>query len=145
MTPTVCYDFVKKSGINYATFGVQNGNECWAARRPNCYAKYGKTDRCKAGAGGPWALSVYKVKEYKEEPIKVPSLEHLGCWKDQWNPRALPKLLTYSYSSGMTAEKCAKLIKEDCSKSISDLTFFGIQVIYPIALSEKKNFYFQFS
>ena len=39
------------------------GRECWASMDENGYKKHGKSNNCKGGIGGGWALDVYKFKE----------------------------------------------------------------------------------
>ena len=46
----------------YRVFGVQNGG--WCASGPHAhktYAKYGRSNRCRNGKGGPWANDVYLI------------------------------------------------------------------------------------
>ena len=45
---------------------------CLATSDPSSYKKYGKSNKCKNGMGGPWANSVYELREYQasKEPIK---------------------------------------------------------------------------
>ena len=46
----------------YAVFGVQDGG--WCASGPQAhrtFARYGKSNRCRNGKGGPWANDVYRV------------------------------------------------------------------------------------
>ena len=46
----------------YKMFGVQNGG--WCASGPHAYrtyAKYGRSNRCRGGKGGPWANDVYRI------------------------------------------------------------------------------------
>lgn len=47
----------------YRVFGVQHGGWCAASRTAfRTYAKYGKSNRCRNGKGGPWANDVYVLK-----------------------------------------------------------------------------------
>ena len=46
----------------YSVFGVQNGG--WCASGPQAhrtFAKYGRSNRCRNGKGGPWANDVYRI------------------------------------------------------------------------------------
>ena len=48
---------------NYKAFAVQHGG--WCACSPyghKTYAKYGKSNKCRGGKGGPWANDVYLIK-----------------------------------------------------------------------------------
>ena len=84
------------------------------------YKKDGQSDKCVDGKGGPWANSVYKLKEYKEP--KPPQMESLGCWKDSWD-RALPKLIK-TQSWGMTPAQCLGFT-EQLGKGA--YTIFGVE------------------
>ena len=47
----------------YKVFAVQHGGWCAASRTAyRTYAKYGKSNRCRSGKGGPWANDVYFLK-----------------------------------------------------------------------------------
>ena len=44
-------------------FAVQDGGWCASARRAHItFGKYGKTNKCRKGKGGPWANSVYVLR-----------------------------------------------------------------------------------
>lgn len=46
----------------YKWFGIQHGG--WCATGPHAgrtYAKYGRSNRCRNGKGGPWANDVYRI------------------------------------------------------------------------------------
>ncbi|XP_028409034.1 adhesion G-protein coupled receptor D1-like [Dendronephthya gigantea] len=46
----------------YTVFGIQNGVECWSGPdAASTYKKYGVSDKCRNGLGGPWANDVYRV------------------------------------------------------------------------------------
>ncbi|XP_020631489.1 uncharacterized protein LOC110068454 [Orbicella faveolata] len=46
----------------YLYFGVQHGGWCASGPRAHrTYAKYGRSNRCRNGKGGPWANDVYRV------------------------------------------------------------------------------------
>ncbi|XP_065644699.1 uncharacterized protein LOC100203833 isoform X44 [Hydra vulgaris] len=60
----------------YKVFAIQNGGACFSG--PNAeqtYKRYGKSDACKEGKGGPFANSVYKL-------FDDGSVIALGCWAD---------------------------------------------------------------
>ena len=45
----------------FKVFAVENGGECYSGRSAHrTYNRYGPTNRCKRGRGGPWAMDVYK-------------------------------------------------------------------------------------
>ena len=125
MTPSMCYEAVKKTGINYARFGVQAGRECWAGKKPNCYSRHGKSNKCKSGRGGGWANSVYKIKEYKEPNT---DFELVGCWKTNDHRQGVfPKMVKADYSKWFSVgpKICAQLIRNHCDDKISGSIFFG--------------------
>ena len=42
--------------------GVQNGGWCASGPRAHrTFGKYGRSNRCRGGKGGPWANDVYRV------------------------------------------------------------------------------------
>ena len=46
----------------YKAIGVQNGGWCASGPRAlRTYAKYGRSNRCRSGKGGPWANDVYLI------------------------------------------------------------------------------------
>jgi len=48
--------------LGYKMFAVQHGG--WCATGPRAqytFAKYGRSNRCRNGKGGPWANDVYRV------------------------------------------------------------------------------------
>ncbi|XP_020631662.1 uncharacterized protein LOC110068604 [Orbicella faveolata] len=46
----------------YNGFAVQHGGQCFAGPRAlRTYAKYGRSNRCRNGKGGPWANDVYRI------------------------------------------------------------------------------------
>ena len=50
------------SRFGFRVFGVQHGG--WCASDPRAfrtYAKYGRSNRCRNGKGGPWANDVYRI------------------------------------------------------------------------------------
>ena len=43
-------------------FSVQDGGQCFSGPRAQyTYGKYGRSNRCRNGKGGPWANDVYRV------------------------------------------------------------------------------------
>ena len=47
----------------YKLFAVQHGGWCAASRNGHrTYARYGKSNRCRNGKGGPWANDVYVLR-----------------------------------------------------------------------------------
>ena len=55
----------------YAVFGVQNGGQCFSGPRAHrTYAKYGRSNRCRNGKGGPWANDVYRVIGIRQTLLK---------------------------------------------------------------------------
>ena len=135
MTPTMCYDAVKKSGTSYVTFGVQAGVECYAAKRLVCHSTYGKSDKCESGRGGGWANSVYKIKGVKQEVPTSPNteFEFVGCWNTKAHRKGVfPKMVKVDYSGFYTisAKVCAEIIKNHCDEDISKSALFGLGVSY---------------
>ena len=65
----------------YKVFAVQHGGWCAASRTAyRTYAKYGKSNRCRNGKGGPWANDVYFLKGRFTSTI-TPSLSMLLTWR----------------------------------------------------------------
>lgn len=62
------WDAVRKCALasamrRYHVFAVQDGGWCVSARRAHItFGKYGKTNKCRNGKGGPWANSVYVLR-----------------------------------------------------------------------------------
>ena len=47
-------------------FAIQHGGWCASARRAHLtYRKYGKSNKCRNGKGGPWANDVYVLRGKK--------------------------------------------------------------------------------
>lgn len=45
----------------FKVFAVENGGECYSGRLAHStYNRYGPSNRCRRGRGGPWAMDVYK-------------------------------------------------------------------------------------
>uniref|UniRef100_A0A7M5X7V4 Uncharacterized protein n=1 Tax=Clytia hemisphaerica TaxID=252671 RepID=A0A7M5X7V4_9CNID len=60
----------------YRVFAVQNGGACFSGPDgEQTYKRYGKSDGCKSGKGGPFANNVYKT-------FDDGSVIGLGCWAD---------------------------------------------------------------
>ena len=54
----------------YFVFGVQHGGQCFAGPRAHrTYAKYGRSNRCRNGKGGPWANDVYRISGEAENAL----------------------------------------------------------------------------
>ncbi|KAJ7386549.1 hypothetical protein OS493_008686 [Desmophyllum pertusum] len=48
--------------LGHRCFGVQHQGWCATSRKAcQTYGKYGRTNRCKNGKGGPWANDVYRI------------------------------------------------------------------------------------
>lgn len=67
----------------YKVFGVQHGGWCASGpRAQKTYAKYGRSNRCRNGKGGPWANDVYvvsgKLLRYSKQYQKLPLLRILN-------------------------------------------------------------------
>ena len=46
----------------YRVMGIQHGGWCASGPRAQLtYAKYGKSNKCRNGKGGPWANDVYRI------------------------------------------------------------------------------------
>lgn len=62
------WDAVRKCALaaakrRYRVYAVQHGGWCASARRAHLtYGRYGKSNRCRNGKGGPWANSVYILR-----------------------------------------------------------------------------------
>lgn len=55
-----CALVAKKRG--YGVMGVQDGGWCASGPRAfKTFAKYGRSNRCRRGKGGPWANDVYRI------------------------------------------------------------------------------------
>ena len=54
--------------FGYRVFAVQHQGWCATGRRAHVtYRKYGRSNRCRNGKGGPWANDVYKIAgEFKD-------------------------------------------------------------------------------
>ncbi|KAB5571716.1 WSC domain-containing protein [Coniochaeta sp. 2T2.1] len=85
LTPNICKRACTEAGYKYA--GVQNAAECWCGDIPppstsllpdsECNVECtGSTSTC----GAPWRMEVYRSN-------------HLGCFSDRSDPRALPVLV----------------------------------------------------
>lgn len=64
----------------YRVFGVQHGGWCAASRTAfRTYAKYGKSNRCRNGKGGPWANDVYVLKGERHFVWLLPYFQLFSC------------------------------------------------------------------
>ena len=56
-------------------FAIQHGGWCAAAPNFKGYQKYGRSNKCRNGKGGPWANDVYRITN----PIKpaAPKREYI--------------------------------------------------------------------
>jgi len=46
----------------YPLIGVQDGGQCFSGPRAlRTFAKYGRSNKCRNGKGGPWANDVYRI------------------------------------------------------------------------------------
>ena len=72
----------------FKVFAVENGGECYSGRSAHrTYNRYGPTNRCRRGRGGPWAMDVYKFGQrmcYVELCLQTISAVKMMC-----NQRAL--------------------------------------------------------
>merc|ERR1712168_484659 len=55
----LCYEAARARG--YGIFSVQNGGWCAGMKGGRSYRKYGRSNMCRSGRGGPWANSVYRI------------------------------------------------------------------------------------
>ena len=54
-----CYQVARERKM--VLFAIQHGGWCAAAPNFNGYKKYGKSNKCRNGKGGPWANDVYRI------------------------------------------------------------------------------------
>ena len=65
-----CASAAMKRG--YRMFAVQHGGWCASTKRAHLtYGRYGRSNRCRNGKGGPWANDVYVLKG-KQTTILLP-------------------------------------------------------------------------
>merc|ERR1711962_381216 len=83
-----CYQVAREKHM--VLFAVQHQGWCAAAKNFLGYKKYGKSNACKNGKGGPWANDVYRITN-PIKPAAPKPYSHLGCWKDTGN-RAVPQI-----------------------------------------------------
>ena len=58
----------------YTIIGVQNGGWCASGPRAlKTFAKYGRSNRCRNGKGGPWANDVYRIIGIKRITLMDPN------------------------------------------------------------------------
>lgn len=56
----------------YKVFAIQHGGWCASARYAyRTYRKYGKSNRCRNGKGGPWANDVYVLRGEEKSCLSV--------------------------------------------------------------------------
>ena len=49
----------------FKVFALQDGGQCFGSDDLNAYKKYGGSTQCSDGTGGPFANSVYEIREGK--------------------------------------------------------------------------------
>ena len=54
-----CADVAKRLGLK--VFAIQNGGQCFGGADDNSYKRYGSSENCGDGVGGPLANDVYKL------------------------------------------------------------------------------------
>ena len=54
-----CYQVARERKM--VLFAIQHGGWCAAAPNFKGYQKYGRSNRCRNGKGGPWANDVYRI------------------------------------------------------------------------------------
>ena len=47
----------------FKVFALQDGGQCFGSDDLNAYKKYGGSTKCSDGRGGPFANSVYEIRE----------------------------------------------------------------------------------
>jgi len=71
-------------------FAIQHGGWCASARRAHLtYRRYGKSNRCRNGKGGPWANDVYVLRGIKLN-ISLP-----GCPKPLYQSKTWYTTIQY--------------------------------------------------
>lgn len=64
--------FLLASRRGYRAFGVQDGGECFSGPLAHrTFRRYGRSNKCKNGRGGPWANDVY---------IIIKKSKFMGCY-----------------------------------------------------------------
>ena len=58
-----CMEAAKARG--FKVFALQDGGQCFGSDDLNAYKKYGGSTQCSDGTGGPFANSVYEIREGK--------------------------------------------------------------------------------
>ena len=68
----------------FKVFAIQDGGQCFGSDDLNGYKRYGGSTQCSDGTGGPFANSVYEIREgiafgifYKTYKYKVPINKNL--------------------------------------------------------------------
>ena len=54
-----CYQVARERKM--VLFAIQHGGWCAAAPNFNGYKRYGSSNKCRGGKGGPWANDVYRI------------------------------------------------------------------------------------
>lgn len=79
----VCsFDFNLKTNFSFLTlhpvFAVQNGGACFSGpEAEQTYKRYGKSESCKSGKGGPFANNVYKTFDDGEQLFPTKNTNYL--------------------------------------------------------------------
>ena len=91
-----CYQVARERHM--VLFAVQHQGWCAAAKNFAGYQKYGKSNACKNGKGGPWANDVYRITN----PLKpaAPKREYIGILVPRSFPPSLepPPLFTHRFA-----------------------------------------------
>ena len=58
-----CMEAAKARG--FKVFALQDGGQCFGSADLNAYKRYGGSTQCSDGTGGPFANSVYEIREGK--------------------------------------------------------------------------------
>ena len=94
-------------------FGVQDGGWCASGPRAQfTYAKYGRSNKCRNGKGGPWANSVYRLIGKKPKWTKITEI----CKR---------LLSMYFTVSGADEQELATLILSLCHGIFTDWSIFS--------------------
>ena len=83
-----CFLLAARRG--YRAFGVQDGGECFSGPLAHrTFRRYGRSNRCKNGRGGPWANDVYIIMRRSK----------YNCESGVWNGQVAWIHLTLFYES----------------------------------------------
>ena len=88
-----CYQVARERHM--VIFAVQHQGWCAAAKTFVGYQKYGKSNACKNGKGGPWANDVYRITN----PIKPATPKPKREYFPSRSPRLAPFLPLSSFQS----------------------------------------------